>query len=57
VIMRGMSAGTRLLSSGGLSMDGLVTHRFPLERIDDAFAALRDRPPGFAKAVITFPDD
>ncbi len=56
VIMRGMSVGTRLLSSGALSMEGLVTHRFPLERIDEAFTALRDKPPGFAKAVITFPE-
>jgi threonine dehydrogenase-like Zn-dependent dehydrogenase len=57
VIMRGMSVGTRLLASGALSMDGLVTHRFPLDRIGEAFAALRDRPPGFAKAVITFSED
>jgi threonine dehydrogenase-like Zn-dependent dehydrogenase len=56
VIMRGMSVGARLLASGALPMDGLVTHRFPLERIDEAFATLRDKPPGFAKAVITFPE-
>ena len=56
VILRGMSVGTRLLASGALSMDGLVTHRFPLERINEAFAALRDKPAGFAKAVITFPE-
>jgi len=37
-------------------MDGLVTHRFSRERINEAFAALRDKPPGFAKAVITFTD-
>jgi threonine dehydrogenase-like Zn-dependent dehydrogenase len=57
VIMRGMSVGMRLVSSGVLSMDGLVSHRFPLERIDDAFATLRDKPEGFVKAVITFPED
>jgi threonine dehydrogenase-like Zn-dependent dehydrogenase len=56
VILRGMSVGTRLLASGALSMDGLVTHRFPLERINEAFAALRNKPAGFAKAVITFPE-
>jgi threonine dehydrogenase-like Zn-dependent dehydrogenase len=53
-IMRGMSIGMRLLAAGELSMDGLVTHRFPLERINDAFATLRDKPEGFVKAVITF---
>jgi threonine dehydrogenase-like Zn-dependent dehydrogenase len=55
-ILRGMSVGMRLLSSGALSMEPLVTHRFPLERIDEAFATLREKPPGFAKAVITFPE-
>jgi threonine dehydrogenase-like Zn-dependent dehydrogenase len=55
-IMRGMSVGMRLLAAGVLSLDGLVTHRFPLDRINDAFATLRDKPEGFAKAVITFPD-
>jgi threonine dehydrogenase-like Zn-dependent dehydrogenase len=57
LIMRGMSVGARLLSSGALSLGSLVTHRFPLERINDAFAALRDKPPGFAKAVISSPED
>ncbi|MCW2844894.1 MAG: L-iditol 2-dehydrogenase [Nocardioides sp.] len=55
-IMRGMSIGMRLLAAGELSMDGLVTHRFPLERINDAFATLRDKPEGFVKAVVTFPE-
>jgi threonine dehydrogenase-like Zn-dependent dehydrogenase len=57
VIMRGMSVGMRLVSSGVLSLDGLVTHRFPLEEINAAFATLRDKPEGFVKAVITFPDE
>ena len=56
-IMRGMSIGMRLVSSRVLSMDGLVTHRFPLERINDAFATLHSRPDGFVKAVVTFPED
>lgn len=56
-ILRGMSIGMRLLASGVLSMDGLVSHRFPLERIDEAFATLRDKPDGFVKAVITFPEE
>jgi len=55
-IMRGMDVGMRLVSSGVLSMDGLVTHRFPLEQINDAFATLRHKPDGFAKAVVTFPE-
>lgn len=55
-ILRGMAVGMRLVSSGVLSMDGLVTHRFPLERINDAFATMRDKPDGFVKAVVTFPE-
>ena len=57
VILRGMSVGMRLVSSGVLSLDGLVTHRFPLEDINQAFATLREKPEGFVKAVITFPDE
>lgn len=53
-IMRGMTVGMRLLAEGRLSMAELVTHRFPIEAIDEAFATLRDKPRGFAKAVITF---
>jgi threonine dehydrogenase-like Zn-dependent dehydrogenase len=56
VIMRGMDVGMRLVSSGVLPMADLVTHRFPLERIDEAFAALRDKPAGFVKSVISFPE-
>jgi threonine dehydrogenase-like Zn-dependent dehydrogenase len=55
-IMRGMQTGMRLVSSGVLSLAALVTHRFPLERIDDAFATLRDKPDGFVKAVIVLPE-
>jgi threonine dehydrogenase-like Zn-dependent dehydrogenase len=54
-ILRGMSIGMRLHAAGLLPMDLLVTHRFPLDRIDEAFATLRDKPEGFAKAVVTFP--
>jgi threonine dehydrogenase-like Zn-dependent dehydrogenase len=55
-IMRGMSVGMRLLSTGALSMEPLVTHRFAIDEINEAFATLRDKPDGFAKAVIVFPE-
>jgi 2-desacetyl-2-hydroxyethyl bacteriochlorophyllide A dehydrogenase len=51
-IMRGMEIGMRLLTSGRLSLDDLVTHRFPLAEIDDAFATAVAKPPGFAKATV-----
>jgi 2-desacetyl-2-hydroxyethyl bacteriochlorophyllide A dehydrogenase len=53
-ILRGMTIGTRLLSSGVLSLAPLVTHRFPLADIGRAFETAIDKPPGFAKAVVTF---
>jgi threonine dehydrogenase-like Zn-dependent dehydrogenase len=44
--------GLALAATGSLSLAGLVTHRFPLECVDEAFAALRAKPAGFTKAVI-----
>jgi threonine dehydrogenase-like Zn-dependent dehydrogenase len=55
VIMRGMDVGMRLHGAGMLSLERLVTHRFALEDIDEAFAVLHDKPEGFTKAVIAFP--
>jgi L-iditol 2-dehydrogenase len=55
-IMRGMEVGMRLVSSGVLDLAPVVSHRFALEEIDQAFATLRAKPAGFAKAVITFPE-
>jgi L-iditol 2-dehydrogenase len=54
-IMRGMTVGMRLLTSGRISLDGLVTHRFALEDINSAFETAVDKPEGFVKATVTFP--
>jgi threonine dehydrogenase-like Zn-dependent dehydrogenase len=51
-ILRGMRRGMRLLASGRVSMDGLVTHRFGLDRIDEAFQTAAERPEGFVKATV-----
>jgi L-iditol 2-dehydrogenase len=51
-ILSGMRAGMRLLTSGRLSMDELVTHRFSLDEIDDAFHAAMHKPEGFVKATV-----
>ena len=48
--VRGMVLAKGLVAAGGLDPGPLLTHRFPFERIADAFAALRDRPDGFLKA-------
>jgi L-iditol 2-dehydrogenase len=52
-ILRGMRAGMRLLTSGRVSLDGLVTHRFPLATIDEAFRTAIEKPEGFVKATVT----
>lgn len=52
-ISRGMTVGMRLLASGRLSMDGMVTHPFPLDRIGEAFATAVAKPEGFVKATVT----
>ena len=30
----------------------LITHRFGLDQVDEAFATLRDKPDGFIKSVV-----
>jgi L-iditol 2-dehydrogenase len=52
-IMRGLRAGMRLLTSGRLSLDELVTHRFALADVNEAFATAVAKPPGFVKATVT----
>jgi threonine dehydrogenase-like Zn-dependent dehydrogenase len=51
-ILRGMRMGMRLLTSGRVRVDDLVTHRYPLERIDEAFRSAVDKPEGFVKATV-----
>jgi threonine dehydrogenase-like Zn-dependent dehydrogenase len=51
-IMRGMRIGMRLLTSGRLTLDGLVTHRYTLPDIDKAFEVAREKPTGFVKSTV-----
>lgn len=48
-----MRRGIALLAAGKLDTATLVTHRFGLDQVDDAFRALLTKPAGFVKAVIT----
>jgi L-iditol 2-dehydrogenase len=52
-ILGGLRAGMRLLTSGRISLNDLVTHRFPLAGIDEAFRTAIDKPEGFVKATVT----
>lgn len=51
-IMAGMRAGMRLVNAGRLDVAGLVTDRYPLARISEAFERAVSKPEGFVKAVI-----
>ena len=51
-IMRGMRIGMRLLTSGRLRLNGLVTHRYALSQIDDAFRVAHEKPLGFVKSTV-----
>jgi threonine dehydrogenase-like Zn-dependent dehydrogenase len=51
-ILRGMRIGMRLLTSGRLSLEDLVTHRFGLSDINRAFLAAHEKPEGFVKSTV-----
>jgi len=51
-ILGGMRKGMRLLTSGRISLDGLVTHRFRLDDIGEAFRTAIAKPDGFVKATV-----
>jgi 2-desacetyl-2-hydroxyethyl bacteriochlorophyllide A dehydrogenase len=51
-ILRGMRIAMRLLTSGRLSLDDLVTHRFHLDEIGTAFQTAHEKPQGFVKSTV-----
>lgn len=52
--IEGMRIGLELLEAGKLEMQPLVTHRFPLFEINEAFATAARKAEGFVKGVIVF---
>jgi len=50
--MESMRRGLALAAAGKVELAALTTHRFGLDQVGDAFAALAGKPPGFIKAVI-----
>jgi threonine dehydrogenase-like Zn-dependent dehydrogenase len=46
------AAALELLAAGRIDMSSLITHRFRLDQVDEAFAALAGKPLGFVKAVV-----
>ncbi|MEX6506182.1 zinc-binding dehydrogenase [Jiella sp. M17.18] len=54
IYIRGIRDAVDAVASGRLDPSALYTHRFPLERLDEALNTTRDRPEGFMKALVTF---
>jgi len=50
--VEGVEAAIAAVLSGRLVPEQLFTHRFPLDQLDRALDATRDRPDGFVKAVV-----
>jgi threonine dehydrogenase-like Zn-dependent dehydrogenase len=53
VYMQGIREAVDAVASGRLDPRPLYTHTYPLDRLDDALNATRDRPDGFLKALVT----
>jgi len=51
-ILSGARLGMKLLNARKINMAPLITHRFPLEQINDAFRTANQKPAGFVKSVI-----
>lgn len=52
---RNLEAVLDLMASGRLTVADLVTHRFPIDRASEAYAALEDRASGAVGVVLTYP--
>jgi threonine dehydrogenase-like Zn-dependent dehydrogenase len=52
VYVDGMRRAVDAIASGMIDPSPLLTHRFGLDDVDVAFAATRDRPDGFLKALV-----
>jgi len=53
VYVEGVRAAVDQVVSGRIDPFSLFTHTYPLEKLDEALNATRDRPEGFMKALVT----
>lgn len=53
VYMRGLREAVEAVASGRLDPAPLLTHTYPLDRLDEALNATRDKPGAFIKALVT----
>ena len=49
---RGVEEAVEAVASGRLDPSPLYSHRYPLDRLDEALDATRDKPDGFLKALV-----
>jgi threonine dehydrogenase-like Zn-dependent dehydrogenase len=54
IYMQGLREAVEAIASGRLDPSSLYTHTYPLDRLDEALNATRDRPDGFLKALVTY---
>ncbi|WP_165224070.1 MDR/zinc-dependent alcohol dehydrogenase-like family protein [Affinirhizobium pseudoryzae] len=52
IYMEGMRQAVAAVADGRLDPSSLYTHSYPLEKLDEALNATRDRPDGFLKAMV-----
>ena len=52
IYVQGIREAVDAVAAGRIDPARLLTHRYPLERLDEALNATRDRPDGFIKAVV-----
>jgi threonine dehydrogenase-like Zn-dependent dehydrogenase len=55
VCLQGMREAVDAVVGGRIDPGPLLTHRYGLDGLGAALDATRDRPPGFVKALVTFP--
>ncbi len=53
-ILRGAKIGMHLLNLKKINMAPLITHKYPMNNIEDAFLAAKEKEKGFVKSVIVF---
>jgi threonine dehydrogenase-like Zn-dependent dehydrogenase len=53
IALQGISDAIEAVRSGVIDPERLITHRYPMEKLNEALNATRDRPDGFIKAVVT----
>jgi threonine dehydrogenase-like Zn-dependent dehydrogenase len=53
VYVDGIRDAVEAIASGRLDPSSLYTHTYPLDQLDEALNATRDRPDGFLKALVT----